>query len=215
LAEQLANRGRTLREEDFLLREDVLPVVAYVKNPYADEAYDVFAAEMPDLAMRYVSSFDEGVRQLLAGEVGYCLLPFEESGGIRLSTVERLVHRHDLRIARVTPVFGPDATADLRYALLCQSVCTMPCVAEDDRYLELRLPFGAEASLSDLSVQTECLGLSLYRVQTVSFGIGEDRDPYLSAVLCGQGADFSVLLLYLSMFCPEATVVGLYRNLES
>ena len=215
LTDILKERGHALCEGDFLPREDAMPVVAYVKNPYADEAYSVFAEEMPDLTVRYASSFDEVVRQLVSGEVGYCLLPLEESGGLRLSTVERLMHAHDLRIARVTPVFGPDGTADLRYALVCQSVSATPYQAEDDRYLELRLPLGADAVLTDLFIPAHLLSFSVYRVQTVSFGTGEDRDPYLSAVLCGQGADFTALLLYLAMFCREAVVVGLYRNLES
>ncbi len=215
LADLLTRRGMALLEADFLPSEATSPAVAYVKNPYADEAYDVFAAEMPDLAVRYVSSFDEGVRQLLSGDVGYCLLPLEESGGLRLSTVERLLYRYDLRIGRVTPVFGPDGTADLRYALVCQTASAGPYSAEDDRYLELRLPLSGERALSELSVVAEVFSLSVYRLQTVSFGEGEDRDSYLSAVLCGQGRDFCAVLLYLSIFCREATVVGLYRNLES
>ena len=211
----LAERGRPLGEGDFLPAEAVSPVVAYVRNPFADEAYDVFADEIFDLCVRYVSSFDEGVKLLLSGEVGYCLLPFEESGGLRLSTVERLLHRYDLRISRVTPVFGPDGTADMRYALVCQSATVTPYAREDDRYLELRLPLTGDNTLSDISVCAELFGLSLYRVQTVSFGEGEDRDFYLSAVLSGVGADFTAVLLYLAIFCREATVVGLYRNLES
>lgn len=215
LTDLLKERGMALSETDFLPSEAASPVVAYVKNAYADEAYDVFAAEMPDLAVRYVSSFEEGIRQLLSGEVGYCLLPFEESGGLRLSTVERLLHRYDLRIGRVTPVFGPDGTADLRYALVCQNASSAPYSPEDDRYLELRLPLSGASALSELSVVAEVFSLSVYRLQTVSFGEGEERDSYLSAVLSGQGVDFCAVLLYLSIFCREATVVGLYRNLES
>lgn len=215
LLELLSQRDHPLTEADFLPSEALLPAVAYVKNPYADEAYDVFAEQIPELTVRYVSSFDEGVRLLLTGEIGYCLLPFEESGGLRLSTVERLLHRHDLRISRVTPVFGPDGAAELRYALVSQSASPVTHSAEDDRYLELRLPLSGECTLSDICVVCELLSLSLYRVQTVSFGEGEERDSYLSAVLFGTGADFTVVLLYLAIFCHDATVVGLYRNLES
>ena len=215
LVDFLAARGCVLTEDDFLPPDAPSPVVAYMRNPYADEAYDVFAEEIADLTLRYVSSFDEGVRLLLAGEVGYCLLPLEESGGLRLSTVERLLHRYDLRIGRVTPVFGPDGTADLRYALVCRSASAAPYSTEDDRYLELRLPLSEESVLSDICVLSEAFGLSLYRMQTVSFGEGEGKDSYLCAVLCGTGANFAAVLLYLSVFCRRATVVGLYCNLES
>ena len=214
LLEMLADRGVPLHEGDFLLSELHPPVIAYVKNALSDEAFDVFSAELPDARVRYVTSFAEAVAQLLSGEVGYCLFPLEESGGVRLSSVEHLLLLHDLHVCRVTPVFGPDGTAELKYALISSAVEIAPYSKEDDRYLELRLSRDC-LPLSELSILAEHFGFTVYRVNTLSFLKGDGEETYLSMVLKTGGNDFCSLLLYLALFGGEYTVVGLYQNLEN
>lgn len=214
LCELLAERDLPLRESDFLPSELHPPVIAYVKNALADEAFDVFSSELPDARVRYATTFSEAVERLTSGEVGYCLFPLEESGGVRLSTVERLVLLHDLHVCRVTPVFGPDGTAQLKYALISSSVEIAPYSKEDDRYLELRLSTES-LPLCELSTLAQLLGFPIYRVNTLSFAKGDGEETYLSLVFKAQGEDFTPLLLYLALFGGEYTVVGLYQNLEN
>ena len=52
--------------------------VTYVKNPYADEAYEVFSEELADARVKYSRDFAECTRLLYNKDVSYCLFPLEE-----------------------------------------------------------------------------------------------------------------------------------------
>lgn len=215
LLEKAREKGINIREEDFLTLGDDIPVFAYVKNTLADEAYDVITENIPDARVKYVSSFSEGARMLLGDEVGYCLFPIEEKGGLRLPTVENLLFTQNLKIRRIVPVFGFDGLADLNYALVSKSVYIEPYQREDDRYLEIHIPARDENfSLNAFLFALTLYKMHLYRIQTVSVDRGGEREDYLSLVLKTQGDDFIPILSYLALFCAKYTIVGIYKNLE-
>lgn len=215
LLEKLRESGVRLREEDFLLAGEAAPLFAYVKNTLADEAYDVITENVTDAKVRYVPSFSEGVKLLLNGDVGFCLLPIEEKGALRLPTVENLLFSEQLKIRRIVPVFGMDGSADLKYALVSRSAYIEPYQKEDDRYLELHIPHKTEQfSLSSFLFATGLHGMTLYRIHTVSIDRGGEREDYLSIVLKSQGESFVPMLSYLTLFCDRYSVVGIYKNLE-
>ena len=64
LCEMLTERDMALQEGDFLPAELHPPVIACVKNAFADEAFDVFSEELPDARVRYVATFSEAVGKL-------------------------------------------------------------------------------------------------------------------------------------------------------
>ncbi len=214
LTEELCRVGTSVREEDFLLCAEHKPWVAYVRNSLSDEAYEVFSEELTDPHVRYVASFREAVTLLKNGEVGYCLLPLEEKG-MRLPTVEQLLYHNDLRIASVTPVFGFDGDADLTYALVSLTVRPAAYVAEDDRYLEIRVPKEAISSLGELLLSAGTFGDSVYRINTMTFDGAGGKQVFYDVVFRNTGASFTSLLAFFTLFVPEFTPVGLYKNLES
>lgn len=206
-------RGRPLTEPDFLPGGERPPVIAYVRNAFSDEAYDVFSQDFADPRVRYAQTFAAAVKLLADGEAGYCLLPLEERGGARLPTVSELLFRNDLKIDGVTPVFGFDGTADIKYALVSRFFTVPPVRAEDDRYLEIRLR--AEGTdLPALLTAAESFGMSVYRIGTVLLDTEGERGNWYSLVLRDEGQDFTRLLIYLTLFCPDYTAVGIYKNLE-
>ena len=215
LFEKMRQKDIAVREEDFLTLGDDIPVFAYVKNTLADEAYDVITENIPDARVRYVSSFSEGARMLIGGEVGYCLFPIEEKGGLRLPTIENLLFTQNLKIRRIVPVFGFDGLADLNYALVSKSIYIEPYQREDDRYLEIHIPAQNELfSLSAFLFALTLYRMQLYRIHTVSVDRGGEREDYLSLVLKTQGESFIPVLSYLALFCEHYTIVGIYKNLE-
>jgi hypothetical protein len=152
---------------------------------------------------------------LLGDEVGYCLFPIEEKGGLRLPTVENLLFTQNLKIRRIVPVFGFDGLADLNYALVSKSVYIEPYQREDDRYMEIHIPARDENfSLNAFLFALTLYKMHLYRIQTVSVDRGGEREDYLSLVLQSQGDDFIPILSYLALFCAKYTIVGIYKNLE-
>jgi len=119
-----------------------------------------------------------------------------------------------LKIVAVTPVFGYDGTADMKYALVSRT-CSYPSLAEgDDRYLELRLAADDKSALPELVLALGDFDTEIHRINSVFFDTEEGREEYYSLILKKEGGDFSMILTYLTLFVPTHTVVGLYKNLE-
>ena len=125
-------------EGDFLPSLKADETFVYVKNPYADEAYDVFSQEFDDPRVRYAENFREALRLVSDKTVSYALLPLEERGA-RLASVAELIYRSELKINSVIPVFGIDGNADMKYALISRHFSVPAPTPDDDRYLEIRM----------------------------------------------------------------------------
>ena len=211
---RVREKGIYVTERDFLFSHKEKESFTYVKNPLADEAYDVFSQEFSSPTVSYSKSLQEAVRAVKDGKAEYCLLPLEEKGGARLSAVSELIFREDLKINSVIPVFGIEGNADMKYALVAKNFLVPEIDADDDRYLEIRVPRESNLPISDLFVAAEALGLSLYRVNTISYTTENGESQHYSVVLRDEKKDFVFLLTYLTLFSREYTPIGIYKNLE-
>ena len=212
LARELLKNGFTERDFfDIALHDST---VTYVKNPYADEAYEVFSEELSDARVKYSRDFAECTRMLYNREVSYCLFPLEEKGGTRLPTVAELIYRNDLKINSITPVFGPDNSLDLKYALVSNHFTVPERTDEDDRYLEIRVPKSDSTHLSELLFSAELFGHTVYRVDTQFFAGELSEDMYFSIVIRDNDELFLPLLVYITLFVHEYNLIGMYKNLE-
>lgn len=205
--------GIPVTESDLLPTADGDETFIYLRNSLADEAYDVFSQDFRDARVKYATTLAECARAVENGESRFCLLPFEERGGSRLPTVSEIIYRHDLKVNAVTPVFGFDGTADLKYALLSQDFIIPECTEDDDRYLEVRLPALAPI-MSELFLAVSYFGHTLYRTDTVCFNTEGEASRFFSLVIRDGGCGFGGLLVYLSLFAEDFTPVGIYKNLE-
>ena len=212
---RMLDRGIALGEESFL-SPTVLDrgLVTYVRNSYSDEAYDVLSEPLDDARVRYSKDFRECARAVSEGDADFCILPLEERGGARLQVVEQLLYRYDLKINSVTPVFGPDGNADVKYALISKGFTIHPFAEGDDRYLEVRLPETSAADIGALLGAAAHFGMTLYRVNTVLYDGEGGASPHFSLVMRDEGRTFTALLTYLTLFLPEYIAVGMYKNLE-
>ena len=212
--EEADKAGLTITENDFLRVYQGNGTFTYVKNPLADEAYDVFVLDFPEARLKYSKNLTEAARAVSSGEVEYCLLPLEERGGARLPSVCELLFREDLRINSVTPVFGFDGVADVKYALVSKHFISHEVRSDDDRYLEIRLRTDSSIPLPELLLASSALGASIYRVNTISFDTQDGQVQHYSVVFKDEGKDFSALLIFLTLFAGNYTAVGIYKNLE-
>lgn len=210
----LRKAGIPLAESDYLEGGSGDETLVYVKNRLADEAYDVLSQDFSDPRVFYASDFKEAARAVSAGRAEYCLLPLEEKGGARIPSISAMLFSEDLKINSVTPVFGFDGSADMKYALISRHFTVPEVTEDDDRYLEIRLPVSDTADFRELSVAAAYLGVSVYRLNTSTFQSEEGDEPYLSVVFSVGGRDFCPLLTYLTLFLPSYTAVGIYNNLE-
>jgi hypothetical protein len=211
---EMKRRGKPYGESDFLHTSDVPETFVYVRNMLADEAYDVFSQEFSDPRVRYVGSFKEACIEVESGNVGYCILPLEEKGGNRLSGISDMLFAYDLKIASVTPVFGPDGVADVKYALVCSSYSVPDIEFDDDRYLEIRISTDNELSAAELLLAAESFGITVYRINSATFRTEDGDKPFYTVVFKGTGVDFSPLLTFLTLFGASFTPIGIYKNLE-
>ncbi len=211
---RLLSLGLKISEADFLPEAIGDGSVVYVKNRLADEAYDVFADGLHNSTVSYVENLRDAAAAVADGKKEYCILPLEEKGGARLASIAAILFSYDLKIASVTPVFGFDGSADVKYALVSRHF-NIPSVApDDDRYLEIRLPQDSSLSLTALFSAAEMLGSSVYRINTVRFDSEEGANAYYTVVFKDEGKDFSTLLVFLTLFAGSYTAVGIYKNLE-
>ena len=212
--DMIAKKGILISEKDFLPSDAVNETFTYVKNPLADEAYDVFSQDFVDPRVKYSDSLTEAAKAVSSGDTEYALLPLEERGGARLSAIAELLFREELKINSVTPVFGYEGLADMKYALVSKHFTVCDVNDEDDVYLEIRLKAVSSIPLSELFVAAEAFGKTLYRVNTISFTTEDGDEQYFSVVFRDVGNDFSHLLIYLTLFSGAYTPIGLYKNLE-
>ena len=209
LCEKMADKGKKLKEDDFLGDKVPGQRFTYVKNIYSDEAYDVFSSEFTYPTVSYSTSFRTACETVVRGDSDYCILPAEEAGGIRIPSVYNLMALYDLKISDMTRVFGPDGNSDLRFAMLSRGYRIPPYDDGDDRYLEVRFGEGGDAGRDIFAA--EMMGNRLYRMNTVT---DENGIPVFSAAFRTESPDYVSYLVYLSLFSPGCTFIGIYRNIE-
>lgn len=209
---RLTSLGRALTERDFLPSLSGDESFTYVRNSLSDEAYDVFSQDFDDPKIKYSPSLKECARAVTAGEATYCLLPLEERGGVRLHTVSEIIFRNDFKINSVIPVFGQDGNADMKYALVSRGFTVPDRAEDDDVYLEIRL--GSDSSLSEVFTAVDYFGMSIYRVNTLTFDTEGETETYFSVVIKDGSDGLVPLLSYFSLFLRDFVPVGIYKNLE-
>ncbi len=210
----LKEMGINIAEGDFLDARELPETFTYVRNSLSDEAYDVFSEDFRDPRVFYSSTFKECAAALSDGRVSYCLLPLEERGGVRLPSVFEMIFRNDFKINSVTPVFGPTASADMKYALVSKSFIIHKRETDDDRYLEIRIYKQDGNELAGLLSAVSYLGMSIFRIDTFTASVEGEESTFFSVVIKDRGVDFSALFVYLALTSADFTPVGMYKNLE-
>jgi len=210
----LEEKKHEISELDFLPSEKGEETVTYVKNKLSDEAYDVFSQEMHDPRVLYSSSFRDAALAVANGKTRFCILPFEDAGGSRIFGIEQLIFKYDLKVNSITPVFGVDGTADMKYALVSKYFFVPEFSPDDDRYLEIKVMEGGGAELLDVITAAGAIGIEVYRVNTLRIDFGEGERSGFTLVLKKTGKEFVDMLAYLAFFCDSHTVIGIYKNLE-
>lgn len=212
LVEKLAEAGINVSEKDFLPESDPQERFIYVKNSLADEAFDVFSQEFSDPRITYAESFKEACSGVAEKKYGYCILPFEEKSSVRIPSIFKLVSGLDLKIVAITPVFGFEGNADMKYALIGRDFKIPDRSESTDRYFEISIPKDT-AKLSEIFIAVEMFGLEVYKMGMTFAGDGGEKASY-SIIFKDGGRSFTELIVYLSLFAEEYIPVGIYKNIE-
>ena len=214
LVDRLRLAGISVDASDMLPEVSGDERIVYVKNALADEAYDVLTEDFTDPRVSYAGSFGDAVDAVVSGDATYCLLPLEERGGTRLSLISELIFRHELRICSITPVFGYEGNADMKYALMSLGYSVPELSPDDDGYLEIRIRAEENGNLVELLSVASYLGVSVYRINTLTFDTEGATDSFHEIVFRSDKGDFTQLLVYLTLFSSAFIPIGMYKNLE-
>lgn len=206
--------GRAFYESDFLPEYNAEQTFTYVRNSLSDEAYDVFSQQFDDPRVNYSDSFKQACFAVADGEVGYCILPLEERGGMRIPGIASLISALDLKVVAVTPVFGLEGTADMKYALVGRGFKIPPIEPDNDRYLEIKLDIDSRLTPAMLLSAAEALGLSVYKAGTMTIMDNGEPIAFYSVIFKDGGGGFVPFLVFLTLFAGEYTPIGIYENLE-
>lgn len=213
LNEKLGELGITVSESDYLPAIETEETFTYVKNSLSDEAFDVFSQEFSDPRIVYSDSFKDACIKVSDGKVGYCILPFEEKGGARINSILSLISSFDLKIVAITPVFGFEGNADMKYALVGRGFVIPQRDDATDRYLEISIGRNAPISLAELISAAEYLSISVFSVDT-SIDISSDSELTYTLILKDESKSFADFLTYLNIFAGSYIPVGIYKNIE-
>ncbi len=212
--ELLDEEGTILSEQDFLPAGTGGESFTYVKNPLADEAYEVFSENFEKPTVKYSASLAEVARAVNLSHFEYALLPLEERGGARIPATAELIFKEDLKINAITPVFGFEGNVDMKYALVSKHFIIPRVRSDDDRYFEILFRADASISLSELLLAGDYLGTKVYRTNTITLENEDGKAQYYSVVLKDEGEAFTSLLIYLTLFSGAYIPIGIYTNLE-
>ena len=194
---------------------DLLPVampsaarITYVRNAYADEAYEDFTALLPEPTVQYADSFREACSTVAAGEADFCILPYRSSAGLLASFAEMAAH-HSLYICALCRVFHADGTDATHFALYGRAL--LP--PEGDGML-LRCSF--------LCPDTEALSKHICAAAMLGVELQElSAEPYAASegsLLCKvtafpQKERLLPWLAYLLVFADGGACHGLYKEI--
>ncbi len=175
--------------------------IAYVRNAYTDEAYDVFASEIPDACALFCDSYEEACGETSSDVETFCILPLRDTQGtLHRATMSYLETHALMAVAVVTVTDGEDVP--MQYALCGAAPIEYPTSWE----LLLSLSDFTSADLSAFVIAVGHFGMQLRGVQ------GELGGELL-ATLRGNGSPH-MLLVWLELYAPQYRIKGLYSQTE-
>ncbi len=197
---------------DFLsLRKNTAARIAYMKNAYADEAYDLLAPLLPSPTVSYTDSYRAACEEVSAREADFCILPYENAGGY-LTATEAMAERYDLCRVGSCRVFHADGTDVTHFALYGRDFLSLD--AEAPCTLLYRFPYE-----EDVVIARHFAALAGFSVKVARFlaEASEDGDHAMQARITATVPKKTLIpfLTYLSAFTQESVICGLYKEKEA
>ncbi len=202
--------GHALTAEELLpSRAPAQSRLTYVKNSYADEAYEIFSAHLPEPTVNYVDSFRAACAAVNNGESDYCILPYRTASE-RLPSFFELAERHALRSVLLCRVFHTDGTDVTHFALYGRA--PLPAEPDEERHLCFSMLCTDQALICRHLSAALTLSLHVEELRVLPAPTGEDALLCTMTVRQTHHALFP-WLAYLSAFAEGVTYHGYYKEL--
>ena len=180
--------------------------IAYVRSPFAEEAYGKVAELLKDTSVLYVGSAEEACAAVSASEADFALLPVSYGSDARLSAIDKLVLRYRMYIAAtVSSSQGEGKEALLALFALRSS----PAIVTEKRCLSLAIVANSYNDASELLSVLSLFGFALTECNFTQLEYGRVS---VRVTLGGDGDD-KALWFFLALSACDFTLLGSYYHI--
>ena len=182
--------------------------VAYVANPYTEQAFMELTGFIKERRVAYFHGFEDVCQEVRSGLCEYGILPVESTQEGLMAGLLRLIELYDLRICALCYVPSPQG-GSTAFALVRRHL--LPAQSATHQILEILLsPASPEDTGRLIGIAALC-GHELLHAATYQ---GQDGEQFRLRFAL-RSAMLYPFLLYLLLFCADVTPIGFYpiRNL--
>ena len=206
-----AKRGCTLDHTLFLPKEDTpLHRIAYVRNMYTEEAYEIFTQEDEEATLLYTDGFPEACQAVAEGQADFCILPFENSSG-PLGSFQDMAARFSLTVVALCRVFHADGTDATHFALLARK--PLPSRGGDTPCIRFSFSVEDGGVLTEHLAAFSACGATLTAMSSLPDTVGKTSLSCTLTLRCAR-EDAFLPLAYLYTFTDFPRLLGFYEEIE-
>lgn len=187
--------------------------VAYVKNSYNDTVFNQFSSLLDGARAAYFNSMSDVCESVSSGDSEFCILPLETGKDGKLMAFYDAIISHGLKINAEYDLKSQDGETFTRYALLSLGIASLSQSRRSknsSRYLEINYTDTDNLPIRHLISAAEYCGFSVSGINTLIYG--GTAGGSINVVLSANGADIKTFLNFLSVDCPDHTVLGYYQR---
>ena len=203
-----------LKENEISVSTEASERIAYLKNSYNDIAFMQFSALLNSPRAAYFESVSNVCESVFNGECEYCILPIETSGDGKLLSFYELIMKYDYKINAVYDLHGDGGYT--RYALIGRKygLGSIHKLKSRNKYLELVMRECESPSLDEMLSAASFCSLKLRRIDTLNAAHTKNSfDINICPAFRVDGADLQSVLTYLTIDCPDVTILGVYTQI--
>lgn len=187
--------------------------VAYVKNSYNDTVFSHFSSLIEGARAAYFNTMSDVCESVASGDSEFCILPIETGKDGKLTSFYDAIISYGLMINSEYDLKSPDGDSFTRYALLSLNVSSLSQSRRGkntSRYLEMIYKDTDNLPIKHLISAAEYCGFDVYSINTFMNNVAVERT--INVVFSAIGADIKTFLNFLSVDCPDYTVIGYYQR---
>ena len=143
--------------------------IAYTKNNYSDEAFEIFSSKLKNAEAHYIASMADACESVTDGSCEFCILPVRNSLDGRLWGFYSMLDRYGLKICAVCNIDATDGTSSTDYALIgkfCPEPTKQECRSLDELIFEFSILSENGDFLADLLSAAKACSATVLFVDT-------------------------------------------------
>jgi len=196
------------------VRADALNKIAYMKNRYSDEALNIFSSACGINRSFAVNNFTAACDEVVSGNCEFALMPVENSDTGILYSFYSLVENYELKIHTACEITDTnDNFKTTRFALLSRNQASLKLHKNQSQYFEFIYTETDNVTICNILTAAKRCGLRLILHNSVP--IAYKTEEYSNHfIFCTDNAKLDAYLLFLSVYTPLYTSLGIYTKLK-